>query len=471
MKFTICVWYQKSSIMYQRYINHGKLHHHKYQEQGVSWCLNQEKSNNICGSILADEMGLGKTITMLGVIALNINSHKHTLVVVPPVLIEQWASQCAIILGHVPFVFYGSYKKHIDVIPDDAYIVITSYGSLSNKTLMDHKWDRIIYDEAHHMRNSKTKNFRTAHSLKANFKWLITGTPLQNKRKDLYSLFTLIKIPRSTYIIEENRPKLLNDYMLRRTKSSVGIDKNMPQLTITPQMIKWNDPNEKQVSEKIHEMLEFSRVKTKPTKNSNVLTELLSSMPPIVLLAKAKQMCIMGTCNMKKDSVLNSNLKPSKLTSVLKHIIKNHNSDSKMLIFCHFRNEMDAIHEELQEHNIKTAKIDGRIPSKKKRVKILSDETIEVLLLQLRVGCEGLNLQNYNEVYFVSPTWNPFIEDQAIARCHRLGQKKNVKVYRFYMQGFEQDHPTFSQDMYSAQVQDSKKNLEKEMLSVEKIHI
>jgi len=186
------------------------------------------------------------------------------------------------------------------------------------------------------------------------------------------------------------------------------------------------------------------------------------------LLTKAKQMCVMGTCNSKKQNLMSgTNVKPSKLTSVLDHIIKNHNPNSKMLIFCHFRNEMDAINDKLEEHNIKTAKIDGRIPSKKERARLLNDQSIEVLLLQLRVGCEGLNLQNYNEVYFVSPTWNPFIEDQAIARCHRLGQKKAVKVYRFYMQGFEQDHPTFSQDMYSAQVQDTKKQLEKEMLTVQ----
>ena len=68
-------------------------------------------------------------------------------------------------------------------------------------------------------------------------------------------------------------------------------------------------------------------------------------------------------------------------------------------------------------------------------------------------------------MYFVSPTWNPFIEDQAIARCYRMGQKKSVNVYRFYMDGFDQEQPTFSQDMYSAQVQETKKKLEEELLS------
>jgi SNF2 family DNA or RNA helicase len=152
---------------------------------------------------------------------------------------------------------------------------------------------------------------------------------------------------------------------------------------------------------------------------------------------------------------------------VLRRIIENKaaNSTTKKLVFCHFRNEMDIIEEQLNLHNIKNAKIDGRIASKKERSRLLSDSSIQVLIIQLRVGCEGLNLQDYSDVYFVSPTWNPFIEDQAIARCYRMGQKKSVNVYRFYMDGFDQEQPTFSQDMYSAQVQETKKKLEAELLS------
>jgi SNF2 family DNA or RNA helicase len=506
--------------MYSRFISHGNLSDHSYQRAGVEWCLAKEAQGDVRvpseppkkGAILADEMGLGKTITMLAIIALHIKTHKQTLVIVPPVLIDQWASQCASILGHVPFIFHGPHKKYIDVIPEDAYIVIASYGSMTNPTIENQYWDRIIFDEAHHMRNQKTRNFQAASKLKASFKWLLTGTPIQNKRKDLYSLFTLINIPRETFIVDENRTSLLKEYMLRRTKASVGLDKDMPPLHFHPETIKWSNPIEKQESERIHELLEFSRVKPINRGEDN---SMLPNMPPIVLLLRAKQMCVMGSTTSAAGTSTSAagtstsaagtstsaagtstsaagtsasaagtgtststgtcTTTKSKMRTVIKRLIKNNNatrasnnkSSSKKLVFCHFRTEMDILEEHLSNNNIKTAKIDGRISSKKARTKILADQSIEVLILQIRVGCEGLNLQQYSDVYFVSPTWNPFIEDQAIARCHRIGQKKPVNVYRFYMEGFEQELPTFSQDMYSAQVQDTKKQIEKEMLSIE----
>ena len=273
--------------------------------------------------------------------------------------------------------------------------------------------------------------------------------------------------------------------MLRRTKASVGLDKDMPPLHFHPETIKWSNPAEKQESERIHELLEFSRVKPKNRGEDN---STLPNMPAIVLLMKAKQMCVMGstsgasstagtsTSSASGTSASGTGTKTkSKMSTVIKRLVKNKNatrasnnkSSSKKLVFCHFRNEMDILEEHLRNNNIKTAKIDGRVSSKKTRTKILSDQSIEVLILQIRVGCEGLNLQDYSEVYFVSPTWNPFIEDQAIARCHRMGQKKTVNVYRFYMEGFDQEQPTFSQDMYSAQVQDTKKRIEREMLSID----
>ena len=508
--------------MYSRFISHGNLSDHSYQRNGVDWCLAKEAHQeglrscdtvqslkNVVpalpqaqakGAILADEMGLGKTITMLATIALHIKTHKITLVIVPPVLIEQWANQSTTILGHTPFVFHGAHKKYIDAIPEDTHIVITSYSTMTHPVIANQYWDRIIFDEAHHMRNPKTRNFRSASKLKTSFKWLLTGTPIQNKRKDLYSLFTLMNIPRETYMVEENRHALLHQYMLRRTKESVGLAKNMPQLHHHQETIKWTDPVEKQESERIHELLAFSKIKGSPSNAPNA--NKLANLPPIVLLMKAKQMCVMGTCNAQAlplragpsastagETNSSPNSSPfvaggrnpqtfvaggrnphrnphSKMSTVINRLIKNQDTSTKKLVFCHFRTEMDILEEHLMQNNIRTAKIDGRISSQKKRTKIMADTRIEVLILQVRVGCEGLNLQSYSEVYFVSPAWNPFIEDQAIARCHRIGQKKPVNVYRFYMEGFDQEQPTFSQDMYSSQVQETKKKLEKEIISV-----
>jgi SNF2 family DNA or RNA helicase len=104
-----------------------------------------------------------------------------------------------------------------------------------------------------------------------------------------------------------------------------------------------------------------------------------------------------------------------------------------------------------------TAKVfDGRV-THKQRTALLANDDIEVLLMQIQTGCEGLNLQKFKEVYFVSAHWNPSVEDQAIARCHRIGQKNEVDVFRFVMDDFSQSDATF--DNVIGRVQTKKRRL------------
>jgi SNF2 family DNA or RNA helicase len=121
------------------------------------------------------------------------------------------------------------------------------------------------------------------------------------------------------------------------------------------------------------------------------------------------------------------------LNSVIDAILKNKGNGNGKLIFCHYKQEIDEIAYKLKANRMTVAILDGRV---KKRADIINGSN-EVIILQIQTGCEGLNLQdNYSEIYFVSPNWNPAIEDQAIARCHRIGQKKAVIVYRFVMNDF-----------------------------------
>lgn len=463
------------------------MEHKQYQYDGVRWCLyNELRKDPPCGvrgGFIADEMGLGKTIMMIGLMLCNFVP--KTLIVLPPILIDQWFMQIYRTTGHKPLIYHDSYKKTINFEKlSSAKIVITSYGAitLSKKQLKKkepsllHKvmWSRIIFDEAHHLRNANTTQNNSARLLSSKIRWLVSGTPVQNSVKDFYSLCNMIKLPASFYTETDNLKLLAKSFILKRTKKQVGI--NLSNINIDRNVVNWSNMKEMSLSEELHANLSFSNVSL--DKGDKLISNELNASGKLAILLRARQSCIypklmlnrLKGLNLSQDYIEAFN-HSSKLDYAVNKILQRKGNGAGKLIFCHFRQEIDEIADRLRKGGMTmVATFDGRT-SNANRFKTLNDDN-EALILQIQTGCEGLNLQEkYSEIYFISPHWNPAVEDQAIARCHRIGQSKPVFVERFIMGNFVHDSeslcPPITIDNYVENVQESKRIVADEVINIE----
>jgi len=415
-----------------------------YQRDGVKWAIERERSSMGKGGIIADEMGLGKTIVAIGLIYSHVV--RRTLIVLPVALLQQWLHAIKRISGLTPLLFHGSKRDRITAQElAKANIVITTYDVVTIDACKDSsllhtiRWDRVIYDEAHHLRNSSTTRHKACGALTVNVSWAITGTPLQNRVNDFYSLCRIIGFEEGMYKTSDKEAlkRFTDVYILKRSKAEVGI--SLPPLTIQDIVVPWTNDTEKQLAVDIHKNLSFSKANSIADINNLGMRVQYSSNHLVMLnMIRARQACVLPGMVFKSTSKSAKVLKnvSSKIDLVVDTILRRKDNGSGKLVFCQFVKEIDQIKKALMEGGVDLVNTyDGRNSGDKRAF-----DKADVLILQIQTGCEGLNLQeNFSEVYFVSPNWNPAIEDQAVARCYRIGQQKPVFVYRFVMGKFEDE--------------------------------
>lgn len=427
-----------------------------YQRDGVKWMVQRENMHEFRGGFLCDEMGLGKTIQTIATILICGGS---TLIIAPRSVVAQWASE---IKKFAPILRVCVWDRQTPSTDYD--VVITSYAMIvprkvdgvraETTPLHKKKWQRIVLDEGHEIRNRKTQQFKSAVKLRAHSRWVLTGTPVFNSMKDFVSLCEFMGADKRE--VQRRYDFFRQHLVLRRTKESVAQFNERLRLppcdfeNVELEMY----PEEKQLYSFVFSECQDTVANIMQTKTNNMqMMYILECMLRCRQLMIWPQMYYDGLAKKIEDAQPEVWTGRSKKMETLLGMIDTHPKESA-LVFCQFIAEMDYIQERLTERYIKVMRIDGS-KSKEEREYIIkqfrkSQDDAPVLLIQIKAGGVGLNLQEATRVYITAPSWNPATELQAIGRAHRTGQTKKVVVRKLYYVG-EQGLPSIEESIMTLQ--------------------
>lgn len=388
-----------------------------YQKEGVRWLLKREFDDKWKGGFLCDEMGLGKTIQTIALMMLN--RVKRTLIVVPNSLVAQWIDE---IKTHS--------KLSVDIFDGkaDTDVCITTYSQFTSNTknlayFYRYHWNRIVIDEGHEIRNSKSKRFRNICKLSSDIRWVLSGTPVYNKMSDYRTLLRFI-------IKDSPSEPRKEDIILRRTKEDVKIE-GLPVCYFENVELDMSKEEEEIYSE----AFEMYRGQIKDAITNQSIVQ-IRNMIVLEALLRMRQLCIHPviftngiTKQQGEEYVYNGPC--NKFNTIIRDI--NEVQDEKCLLFCQFKDEMDMFESELGK-TMKVYRLDGSVPQANRK-KVISNFKRRaekcVFIIQIKVGGQGLNLQEATRVFITAPAWNPATELQAIARAHRTGQRREVFVKKY----------------------------------------
>jgi len=397
-----------------------------YQREGVLWMLTMEnQTSGPKGGFLCDEMGLGKTVqlvsTMLG------NPKKSTLVVVPKSIITQWVHEIHKFAPQLSVGIFDGPKRQLV----DTDVTIVPYSLLSteeNTPIHLQKWDRVILDEAHEIRNKKSKLFKSVCRLETDIKWIVTGTPVFNSMDDFVSLCAFLGLEKS--LVQGMTNKIKDIYILRRTKDDLA--KINERLQLPPCYFENVEldmfPDERQLYEFVFKDAQdtikdaFKNAISLNAKNMVILECLLRARQCMIW----PQMYLDGIAKQNKTQPEQWIGRSNKMETLFRMI--NSHPDEKTLVFCQFRGEMDYIQQNLE---CPTFRIDGSVAKEERDNQVTLFKRAPpgaVFIIQIKSGGQGLNLQEATRVYITGPSWNPATELQAVGRSHRTGQTKPVYV-------------------------------------------
>jgi SNF2 family DNA or RNA helicase len=410
-----------------------------YQVEGVLW-LDRLHEWGV-GGCLADDMGLGKTIQALSIM-LKYAQDGPGLVIAPSSVCANWEKEITRFAPTLKPQVLKNQNRGTTLKKLSGYdVLIVSYGIIqSNPDLLStREWNIVVLDEAHAIKNSKSVRSRAVMKLKANFRILTTGTPIQNHLGELWNLFQFMNpgmLGSQEQFIKKysngngssqnkkNRSALnhyIAPFILRRNKSDV-LDDLPGKTEITLHIT---------LSEEERAMYEILREKAIEQITGSDHAGGARHMQILSEITKLRLM----SCNpllIAPDSKVPSS-KLEALETLVNDLL---NANHKALIFSQFTKHLALIREMLDNKGLSYQYLDGATPVKKRELIIqdFQNGKSDLFLISLKAGGHGLNLTAADYVIHMDPWWNPAVEDQASDRSHRIGQKRPVTIYRLIVE-------------------------------------
>lgn len=419
-----------------------------YQKTGFKWL--KVLDNYKFGGILADDMGLGKTIQMLSIVydyvdRVDRKERRASLVVSPSSLALNWQNESKKFTTELrTLVIRGNAQEREKQLRriNEYDIIITTYDLLKRDVEvykdLNYQFRYIIADEAQYLKNSTTQNAKCIKELKADTRYALTGTPIENSLAELWSIFDYImpgylfsykkfKTIYETPIVRDNDKKALNKlkmliepFVLRRTKKEVLTE--LPEKTIT---VLNNQMKEEQ--EKIY-MNYLARAKADVANALDVNAYPRSQMQILAALTRLRQICCHPSLFV--EGYIEGS---SKLEQCMEIVRDATDGGHKILLFSGYTSMLKIIEEELKKTGINYFKLTGSTKVED-RIGLVDEfnenKDVKVFLISLKAGGTGLNLTGADMVIHYDPWWNASAENQATDRAYRIGQKNNVQVYK-----------------------------------------
>ncbi len=381
-----------------------------YQEEGVKFLLTSSHG------LLADDMGLGKTIQVIAAL-----KHKYIqegifkcLIIVPNSLITNWQKEFNVWFPDVPLTLLeGDSTNRAILLQRNRGFTLATYDQIriaysdqglrsGNEILQYPEFDVVILDEAQKIKNSNSQTTLACNLIQKKSAWVLTGTPLENNESDIVTLFSFLKrktIKKGMGLLDIKN--IIAPYMLRRLKKEV--------LTELPELIEQDF---------------FINLSAEQQKEYDMVFESRREKNPLEVITALKKICNFS-----------ENLKSSKLDRLKDVLEELDQKNEKSIVFSQYVKTLEKIDSSLNADNVFL--YHGGY-NKKEKDNILHNfknyPGSAVLLMSLQAGSVGLNLQEASTVILFDRWWNPAVENQAIARAHRMGRTEPVHAIKFIIQ-------------------------------------